>query len=192
MDLPKIQQMQTRLGVVPDGFWGPLSIAACQAHLRRLMPARHPWPKSDQASLMEFYGAPGDESQHMQLGVRGLGLLYDGRPVNVITCHRRVAMSLYTCLRNVRGLLDRKPGLPDVLAQYAGCYNNRAMRGGTAPSLHSRAAAIDLAPDDNGNRTSWPAAAHMPLEVMEIFAAEGWLSGGAFWGRDAMHFQATQ
>ncbi len=192
MDIQKIQQMQTRLGVVPDGFWGPQSIAACQAHLRSLMSARHPWPKSDQDSLSYFYGAPGDESEHVQQSVRGLGLLYDGRPVNAITCHRRVAMSLYTVLRNVRGLLDRKPGLPDVLAQYAGCYNNRPMRGSSTPSLHARAAAIDLAPDDNGNRTSWPAASHMPLEVMEIFASEGWLSAGAFWGRDAMHFQATQ
>jgi hypothetical protein len=32
----------------------------------------------------------------------------------------------------------------------------------------------------------------MPIEVMECFAREGWLSAGAFWGYDAMHFQATQ
>jgi hypothetical protein len=34
--------------------------------------------------------------------------------------------------------------------------------------------------------------ADMPLEIMECFAREGWLSAGAFWGYDAMHFQATQ
>jgi hypothetical protein len=28
--------------------------------------------------------------------------------------------------------------------------------------------------------------------VMEFFAVGGWLSAGAFWGRDAMHFQATK
>jgi hypothetical protein len=32
----------------------------------------------------------------------------------------------------------------------------------------------------------------MPLDVMEIFAREGWLAAGAFWGRDSMHMQATQ
>jgi hypothetical protein len=32
----------------------------------------------------------------------------------------------------------------------------------------------------------------MPLEVMEAFAREGWLSAGAFWGRDSMHAQASQ
>jgi hypothetical protein len=32
----------------------------------------------------------------------------------------------------------------------------------------------------------------MPLEVMEFFAVGGWLSAGAFWLRDSMHFQATK
>jgi hypothetical protein len=32
----------------------------------------------------------------------------------------------------------------------------------------------------------------MPIEVMEEFAKEGWLPAGAFWSRDAMHFQATR
>ncbi len=65
------------------------------------------------------------------------------------------------------------------------------MRGGSTPSLHARGAAVDLDPDYNGNLVSWPAKAAMPLEVMEAFAREGWLAAGAFWGRDAMHFQAT-
>jgi len=38
----------------------------------------------------------------------------------------------------------------------------------------------------------WPTSSTMLLVVMEAFAREGWLSAGAFWGRDAMHFQATQ
>jgi len=66
------------------------------------------------------------------------------------------------------------------------------MRGGTSYSLHARGAAIDLDAENNGNLTHWPTAATMPLEVMECFAREGWLSAGAFWGRDAMHHQATQ
>jgi hypothetical protein len=32
----------------------------------------------------------------------------------------------------------------------------------------------------------------MPLEVMETFAREGWVSAGAFWGRDAMHHEAVK
>ena len=79
-----------------------------------------------------------------------------------------------------------------ILEKYAGCFNNRAMRGGSLPSLHARGAAVDFDPDNNGNHVSWPTRATMPLEVMEEFAKEGWIAAGAFWGRDAMHFQATK
>lgn len=49
----------------------------------------------------------------------------------------------------------------------------------------------DLDADDNTFRDAWPVKADMPLEVMEEFAIEGWLSAGAFWGYDS-NFQATQ
>jgi hypothetical protein len=65
------------------------------------------------------------------------------------------------------------------------------MRNGTLPSLHARGAAIDLDPDDNGLHIPWPVRATMPIEVMEAFAREGWKPAGAFWSRDAMHFEAT-
>jgi hypothetical protein len=66
------------------------------------------------------------------------------------------------------------------------------MRGGSNWSLHAYGAAIDLAPHNNGLHTHWPTRATMPLEVMEIFARQGWLPAGAFWSRDPMHFQATR
>lgn len=181
----RIQQIQQAVGVEPDGFWGPKSIAAVQKHLRALMPSASPWPKTDQASLTAFYGKPGDESQHARIDVRGMGVQYCGSAVNQILCHKKVADSL---LR----IIEELQKFPMILREYAGCYNNRTMRGGSTPSLHARAAAIDFAPDSNGNHVSWPVAADMPLGVMEIFAREGWMPAGAFWGRDAMHFQATQ
>ena len=58
--------------------------------------------------------------------------------------------------------------------------------------MHSWAIAIDLDADRNGNMVNWPNRAHMGLEIFEAFAREGWMSAGAFWSRDAMHFQATQ
>lgn len=187
MNQNDIKAMQRRIGVTDDGFWGPRSIAACQAHLRKLMPAKNPWPATDQDSLIKFYGAAGDESQLTPLEVEGLGLRYEGRPVRVTRCHKKVADSLKRILTD----LSKGPHR-GVLEQYAGCFNNRAMRGGTLPSLHARGAAVDFAPDSNGNHVAWPNAATMPLEVMEAFAREGWLPAGAFWHRDAMHFQATR
>ena len=61
----------------------------------------------------------------------------------------------------------------------------------TAPH-GEREAAIDLDPDHNGLKTSWPVAANMPIEVMEEFAREGWIGLGWQIGRDSMHFQPTR
>lgn len=180
-----IKRIQEKIGTEPDGFWGPKSIAACQRYLLALMPKPNPWPKPDQKSLTAFYGAPGDESQLTNLSVKGLGIRFDGKPVPSIRCHHKVADSLWRILKSLA------ESHPELLKEYAGVFNNRTMRGGSLPSLHARGAAIDLAPSTNGNHTVWPIRATMPLEVMETFAKEGWKSAGAFWGRDAMHAEAT-
>lgn len=180
-----ILEIQRKIGVKADGFWGPKSIAAAQAHLRALMPSPNPWPKSDQDSLNYFYGAAGDESKLVSLPAPVL-MAYEGAAIRTIRCHRKVADSL------ARALTTAASVAPEIVAVYDGCYNNRPMRGGSTPSLHARGAAIDLCADSNGNHQSWPVSAMMPVAVMEAFAREGWLSAGAFWGRDAMHFQATQ
>lgn len=185
MNQQQIIAMQKAIGTTPDGHWGPKSIAACQEHLRGFMPEDNPWPKTDQASLTAFYGRAGDEDQLVNLTVPK-GICYEGKKVKTVRCHKKVAPSL---LRILNFLVME---FPHIARQYAGCYNNRPMRGGSLPSLHARGAAIDFDPDANGNHTSWPVAAIMPLGVMELFAREGWVAAGAFWGRDAMHFQATR
>lgn len=187
MNTKDIQELQHRVGAVPDGFWGPKSIAACQAYLTRLMPRRNPWPDTTQAALTKFYGAAGDESKLVRVDVSALRMKYEGKPVKLIRCHEKVADSLLRILTEIaHGPANA------VLCHYAGVYNNRPMRGGSLPSLHARGAAIDLDPDSNGNHVAWPTRATMPIEVMEAFAREGWKSAGAFWGRDAMHAQATK
>jgi hypothetical protein len=186
MNHDEIAAIQRKIGVTADGFWGPVSIAAAKRHLRELMPRGTRWPASDQRSLTEFYGAAGDESKLINLQVTGLGVEYEGAPVKTIRCHAKVADSLHRVLVAI----SQSP-YKDLLKKYAGCFNNRLMRNGSSPSLHARGAAIDLDPDRNGNLTSWPHAAAMPFEVMEMFAKEGWLSAGAAWSRDSMHFQAA-
>lgn len=186
MNYSQIIALQKRVGATPDGFWGPRSIAACQAHLRKLMPKESPWPATDQKSLTDFYGKAGDESRLVTIGAPK-ATLYEGAKVKSIRVNDKCAASL----GRVLAAIADSP-FSYVLEYYAGTYNNRPMRAGSLPSLHARGAAIDLDPDSNANRQAWPAAATMPIEVMEFFAREGWLSAGAFWGRDAMHFQATR
>lgn len=188
MTRSEIIKTQRTIGTTPDGFWGPKSIAACQSHLRALMPKPNPWPATSQAALQSFYGLPGDSSQQTVIEVRGLGVKFSGQIVNRINCHRKVADSLLEIIQELATFEEGK----FALAHYSGVYNNRPMRGGRLPSLHARAAAIDLAAAGNGLHTAWPTRARMPLSVMAVFAKRGWLSAGAFWGRDSMHFQATR
>jgi D-alanyl-D-alanine carboxypeptidase len=112
-------------------------------------------------------------------------MFYEGKKVKTILCHKLVAPSLSTALEEAYKLK------PEFVSDYFGCYNFRKMRGGTKYSLHARGAAIDLSATKNGNKTSWPVGSTMPIEVIECFAKQGWVSAGVFWGRDAMHFQAT-
>lgn len=187
MNKQQIKELQNRIGVDPDGVWGAKSTEAAKEHLRDLMPQPNPWPKSDQASLRAFYGAPGNENALVGMPVPdGVIVKYEGARVQTIRCHAKVAVSLGRVLQEVAKVA------PGILLDYAGCYNNRSVRGGSTPSLHAYGAAIDFAPGDNGNHSHWPSGASMPMEVMECFAREGWLPAGVFWSRDAMHYQATR
>jgi hypothetical protein len=181
----RVQRIQQRVGTTPDGSWGPMSRAAAIRHFKSLMPRSNPWPGKSQSQLQAFYGSPGNVPM-TRIDVTGLGVQYAGTTVNSISCHTKVAQSLLRVLRNISNSPFRY-----VLAGYAGVYNNRPMRGGSLPSLHARAAAIDLRPGTNGLHTPWPVSADMPIEVMEMFAQEGWTGLGWQIGRDAMHFEAV-
>lgn len=196
MNPEEIKHMQSRINaagfpLVADGFWGPKSQAACRAYLRSLMPSPNPWPAPDQASLRAFYGAAGDESQLVMIDFP-YRMLYAGKAVTRTRVHRKCADSLIRVLRSIQGLFADAPDIVDEATDYGGVFNFRLKRGGSTYSLHAFGAAIDLDADDNTFRDSWPMRADMPLEIMEAFAREGWLSAGAFWGYDAMHFQATR
>jgi hypothetical protein len=120
--------------------------------------------------------------------------LYDGpQTVKTIPVHEKLAASLARVLLELGKRYKTDESRSEAgINRYFGTYANRKMRGGSLPSLHARAAAIDFDANRNGNLLHWPTRAVMPLDVMEIFAREGWLAAGAFWSRDAMHFQATQ
>ena len=191
MTKAEIQEVQRRIGVEPDGFWGPKSISACKFHLMRLMPSPNPWPKSDQASVRAFYGEPGDEGNLTSIEFP-YPMLYEGKRVMKSRCHYLVADSLIRVLLKIGNRFSDEPGIVDEASDYGGIYNFRQKRGGSSLSLHSWGIAIDLDADDNMFRDNWPMKADMPLSIMEEFAREGWTSAGAFWGYDAMHFQATR
>lgn len=189
MNTEEIIRIQNKIGTVPDGFWGRVSEKTCRDYLRSLMPKRSPWPKADTASLRAFYGMHGNEQALEVIKLKPeVEVLFEGQRVFSIRCHKKVKDSLERIINELATFEEGRI----ALREYAGVYNNRNKRGGTTPSLHAYGAAIDLMPNTNRNHHHWPCSSTMPLEVMEVFAKEGWLSAGAFWSRDAMHMQATQ
>ena len=190
MNQEQIKAIQRKIGAVPDGFWGPRSQEMCRLYLRSLMPAKNPWPAADGRSLREFYGEPG-EANLISIAPP-YPMFYEGRRIPSLRCHKKVADSLIRVLQNIKDILPQYPDATDEAQDYGGCYNFRNKRGGTTLSLHAWGAAIDLDADDNTFRAHWPMQADMPLVIMEAFAREGWISAGAFWGYDSMHFQATR
>lgn len=191
MKADEIIAIQNRIGVTPDGAWGPKSRAACQDHLRALMPTPNPWPDDNEVALVRFYGEAGNEANLASFDFP-FPMFYEGRRVLRSRCHRKVKDSLLRILSEIGTRWIDRRGIMEEAEDYGGIFNFRQMRGGNAPSRHSWGIAIDIDPDDNGNHTRWPEHADMPLEIMEAFAREGWMSAGAFWGRDGMHFQATR
>jgi len=189
----QIKIMQEQVGAEPDGFWGPVSIAACQRHLKKMMPSPHPFPRQDQRSLTSFYGRAG-KVPLVRISCPYRMFLYNGpKTVKTIQVHAKLGPSLERVLKELAKRYRTDEARTEAgINRYFGVYANRSMRGGSLPSLHARAAAIDFDATRNGLHTAWPTRASMPLDVMEIFAREGWLCAGAFWGRDAMHFQATK
>lgn len=180
-----IVEIQKRIGTTPDGFWGPKSIATCQKYLRSLGPIKNPWPSSKNVS--KFYGKPGDNLIRIKVdGIKYVGV-EEPKPVTSILCHEKIADSLQSIIQDIKQSQSNW-----ILNHYAGCYNNRNMRGSTNLSLHAYGIAVDFWPKENGFRTAWPNPAKMPFDIIEIFSKHGWTSAAAFWGRDAMHFQATK
>lgn len=174
-----------------DGYWGRKSIAACQKHLRRRMPKVIPWPEADYQSMVKFYGRPGDE-RNLTVIEFPFPTFYGGKRVKTTRVHKRCAESLLRVLNGIQKGFGADREIMEEAEDYGGCYNFRNSRGSTTLSKHAWGAAIDYDADDNGFRDHWPLVADMPIWIMEEFALEGWISAGAFWGYDAMHFQATR
>jgi hypothetical protein len=192
MTTAEIQHVQRKVGTEPDGFWGPKSIAACRSHLRNLMPSPHPFPTK--ARIESFYGPHGESgySPPTEEIVLPFTIYYEGTAVNRLRPHVKCAQSLLRVFERLAVTFpDEHSRRMAGILTYDGLYNPRRMRGGQSWSMHAWAIAIDLDADNNGNLTHWPTAARMPIEVIECFALDGWASAGAFWGRDAMHFEAV-
>lgn len=159
-------------------------------------------PNPDMASMVGAYGSPGDESNLVRFKMPFPMRLYSrdsGTTLNSHRCHRECRKDLEEILAYILEQKGHDWIVKHGVDVYAGCFNYRKTRGGSALSKHAWGVAIDLNPHENRNRQKWspkmigkPGWANMPLAVVEAFEKRGWKSGGRAWGRDAMHFQRTR
>lgn len=149
------------------------------------------WPKQDFASMLAYYGNVGESQLKLDLPYP-MRLAWDtSKIVTKISCHSKVHDSLGKVLT---GILAHYGSVENVqqarMDLFGGCLNVRKIRGGNSWSIHSWGAAIDLDPDHNTMNMHRDQAS-MPMEVIEIFKSQNWVSMGDARNFDYMHFQAA-
>ena len=207
--------IQRQLTVPADGLPGNQTVSAIERKLGifKATPAkkpadmphgkkRGPFPNPEFQSMVSYYGPAGDEDALVRLVFPYPMRLYTrDAPADyrASRCHHRVRDSLLEVLHNLHDHFGDEGIRHHGLDVFGGIFNNRSVRGGRSKSKHAWGVAIDLNPAENANRQRWspqnvgkPGWGNMPVDAVVIFEKAGWKHGGRAWGRDAMHFQATQ
>ena len=143
--------------------------------------------------MVAFYGPVGEGMTQIVLPYP-MKLAWDlNTVVKKMTCHEKVASSLATIFTKTL----KTYGMADIqklrLDLFGGCLNVRKMRGGSAWSIHSWGAAVDLDPDHNLLQWGKDRAAFAKKEYEDfwkIVEGEGWTSLGRTKNFDWMHVQA--
>jgi hypothetical protein len=153
------------------------------------------WPKQDYNSMCAFYGPVGENQTRLVLPFT-LKLAWDtSTSIKRITCHEKVAESLYKIFENTLKTYGERELRKLRLDLFGGCLNVRKMRGGSSWSIHSWGAAVDLDPDRNTLRMTSKQASFAKPEYRDfwnIVEKEGWVSLGRVKNYDFMHFQAAK
>jgi hypothetical protein len=187
-------KFQAKNGLKPDGVVGSKTRQFITT-VSQNTPLSERWPKQDYKSMVNFYGPVGENQTKLEVPYK-LKLAWDpSTALTKITCHEKVAKSLYTIFENTLKTYGGKEISKLKLDLFGGCLNVRKMRGGSAWSIHSWGAAIDLDPDRNQLKWSKPRAYFSKLEYNDfwkIVEDEGWISLGRERNYDWMHFQSAR
>jgi len=149
--------------------------------------------------LIAKYGKPTQDGKAYLVSIAlpfPMRLAWDkNTKVTKIRCHRLIATKLSNALLEVLQVY----GLPKIqelgIDLFGGCFNFRAMRGGSDYSRHSWAVAFDLDPERNQLKTPYSKANFSKPEyakLHEIFEKHGFINLGKTKGYDAMHWEIKE
>jgi hypothetical protein len=201
-----VKKFQTMNGLFADGVIGPKTIAVFEEHIKNnsthsaesnsSLPSSHPytrWPKEVESELLRFYGNVGENQVRIDLPYKMVLAWDTNTEITKITCHTKVADSLYTILDNVRKSYSEQDIRRHGFNLFGGTLNVRKIRGGNRWSTHAWGIAIDIDPARNGLTISWANSYLSKPECktfIDCFRNEGWYSLGLEKNFDSMHMQA--
>ena len=148
--------------------------------------------------IIQIYGQPNQQGSYLttiQLPFP-MRLAWDKKTsVTKMRVHKKVAqdfINVFNELLQVYGLAKIQELGIDL---FGGCFNFRAMRGGSDYSRHSWGIAIDLDPERNQLKTPYLKSNFSKQEykkLHEIFEKHGFINLGKQKGYDAMHFEKAE
>ena len=159
---------------------------------KRPSPVNNRWPT--RAQLESFYGRPGTGHTMLTLPFPMRLAWNKAQTVHRVTVHSKCSDSLDRVLKEILEVYGYDELRRLGIDLFGGIYNNRPIRGGSVPSVHAYAAAIDLDPERNQLRwTDARAYFARPVysRMIDAFEREGWVSLGRERNFDWMHFQAS-
>lgn len=112
--------------------------------------------------------------------------------VRRISCHRNIAKALLNVFNDLLSHYGYEKIVALGIDLFGGCFNFRAMRGGSSWSSHAWALAIDLDPDRNRLKETSKTARFARPEykpMIDIFYKHGFISLGREKNYDWMHFE---
>jgi len=150
------------------------------------------------SEIIKKYGKPNQQGSYLTT----INLPYPMRlawdkktTVNRMRCHKLIADDFLAVFND----LLKHYGLEKIqelgIDLFGGCFNFRAMRGGSDYSRHSWGIAIDLDPERNKLRETSKTARFARPEykpMIDIFYKHGFIGLGLEQNRDWMHFEKNE
>jgi hypothetical protein len=151
------------------------------------------------AEIIKKYGKPTQNGSPYLTTIKlpyPMKLAWDKKvSVSKMSCHKLVAQNFTNVFNDLLahyGLAELQRLEIDI---FGGCFNFRAMRGGSDFSTHSWGIAIDLSPEKNTLKMGSANAQFAKAEykpMIDIFYKNGFISLGKEKNYDWMHFQIKE
>ena len=146
---------------------------------------------------IELYGKPNQQGSYLTTIKLPypMRLAWDKKTtVKTMRCHNKVADDFLKVFNELLEVYGYEKIVELGIDLFGGCFNFRAMRGGSDYSRHSWGIAIDLDPERNQlNETAKTARFARPeyKPMIDIFYKHGFVSLGREKNYDWMHFEHT-